>query len=130
MANRYDGILICTDLDGTMVASDGTVSDRNAAAVMRFERQGGLFSVATGRLPSHFATLGGKFMPNAPVVTFNGAAIVDLAKEKTIVTRPLRRPLARLVRELEPFADALDRVMLYSAVRAENLRDAGFLTTI
>ncbi len=28
---RFDGLLICTDLDGTLLRNDGTVSDKNLA---------------------------------------------------------------------------------------------------
>ena len=48
---KFDGILICTDLDGTLYKNDKTISEKNKAAIEYFKREGGSFTFVTGRLP-------------------------------------------------------------------------------
>ena len=38
---KFDGILICTDLDGTLYRNDKTVSDENREAIKYFKSEGG-----------------------------------------------------------------------------------------
>ena len=50
---KFKGILFCTDLDGTLLPTDGQeVSARNMEAIRYFQSEGGLFTLATGRQPS------------------------------------------------------------------------------
>lgn len=114
MAKRYDGTLLITDLDGTMIRSDGTVSAENCEAIARFQQNGGTFSVATGRLPSHFAQFAGLFEPNAPVITFNGAGIYDLSRKQMLCSRRIPVPLAELMQAAEPYAEEMEAVILNS----------------
>ena len=48
---KFDGILICTDLDGTLINSSEKVSKENLDAIEYFKANGGLFTFVTGRLP-------------------------------------------------------------------------------
>ena len=47
---KYDGIVIFSDLDGTLLDDDRRLSQENYDAVARFVSQGGRFGVATGRM--------------------------------------------------------------------------------
>ena len=46
---RFDGVMILTDMDGTLLNSQRQLSRGNQEAARYFMEQGGLFSVATGR---------------------------------------------------------------------------------
>ena len=46
----FDGILICTDLDGTLYCDDKTISRENREAIDYFKREGGRFT-ATAPTP-------------------------------------------------------------------------------
>ena len=48
---RFDGILLCSDYDGTLAGPDGKVSPENAQAIRYFTENGGLFTQATSRSP-------------------------------------------------------------------------------
>ena len=48
---KFDGILICTDLDGTLLKKDKTVSRENLDAIEYFKANGGYFTYVTGRMP-------------------------------------------------------------------------------
>ncbi len=43
--------LVATDLDGTIVRSDGSISERTRAAIARVEQAGVPFVMVTGRPP-------------------------------------------------------------------------------
>ena len=85
---KFDGVLIASDFDNTMVYTEGAlrsggpvpaISRENWDAIGYFMAQGGTFSVATGRaLPSFASVMDGVPM-NGPTVLFNGAAIYDFA---------------------------------------------------
>ena len=48
---KFDGILICTDLDGTLLNGDSAVSKENLDAIEYFKAEGGIFTFITGRMP-------------------------------------------------------------------------------
>ena len=43
-------LLVATDLDGTIVRGDGTISERTVAAFARVEAAGALFVLVTGSI--------------------------------------------------------------------------------
>ena len=48
---KFDGMLICTDLDGTLLRNDKTISCENIDAIEYFKQEGGYFTFVTGRMP-------------------------------------------------------------------------------
>ena len=90
---RFDGILICSDVDGTLAA--GTqVSQRNLDAIRYFQSEGGLFTLSTGRSAGYEKTF--SFRLNAPMITENGARVYDPESQKTLRTVPLEESGALL----------------------------------
>lgn len=95
MRKKFEGVLIASDYDNTMVFTESALrsggdmphlSAGNRAAIEYFMAQGGTFSVATGRaLPAFDAVRRGLPM-NGPTVLFNGAAIYDYAKGAYLYT--------------------------------------------
>ena len=73
----FDGILLLTDLDGTFLNDLALPVDENYKAVEYFIKNGGSFSVATGRPPISVK----EFFPNNninfPGIVFNGACLYD-----------------------------------------------------
>lgn len=82
--NQFKGYLICTDCDGTLTDSEGKVSEKNAEAIRYFQREGGLFTLATGRFPEHINQFQNQLMINAPIVSLNGTALFDTKANKLI----------------------------------------------
>ncbi len=74
---NFDGILICTDLDGTLLRKDKTVSKENLEAIEYFKANGGLFTFITGRMHFYVRDIYDVVKPNAPIGTANGAGIYD-----------------------------------------------------
>ncbi len=70
--------LICTDYDGTF-SNFGEVAEADAQAVRDFQRDGGFFTIASGRSPDFLWTKRDSFIPNAPIISINGTMINDPA---------------------------------------------------
>lgn len=77
---KFDGILICTDLDGTLFKNDKTISCENIEAIEYFKREGGYFTFVTGRMPFFVSYVLDKVKPNAPFGCVNGAGLFDVVK--------------------------------------------------
>ncbi len=79
---KFDGMLICTDLDGTLLKNDKTVSRENIEAIEYFKREGGFFTFVTGRMPYYIGDILKMIKPNAPIGCVNGGGLFDhIAKE-------------------------------------------------
>lgn len=74
---KFEGILICTDLDGTLLRNDKTISRENSEAIEYFKAEGGKFTFVTGRMP-YFAHKAHEMVkPNAPIGCANGGGVYD-----------------------------------------------------
>lgn len=74
---KFEGILICTDLDGTLLKNDKTVSAENIEAINYFKDNGGLFTFITGRMPYYSSEIYETIEPNAPFGCINGGGLYD-----------------------------------------------------
>ncbi|MFJ4189936.1 HAD family hydrolase [Kitasatospora sp. NPDC089509] len=70
--------LIATDLDGTLLCSGGTVSDRTAAALAAAEAAGVRVVFVTGRPPRWMQQLSPHIGGHGVAICSNGGAIVDV----------------------------------------------------
>jgi hypothetical protein len=77
--------LLATDLDGTLLHSDGTVSDRTRNALIRAADEGLLVVFATGRPPRWLHDVADATGHTGLAVAANGAVLYDLATE-TVIT--------------------------------------------
>lgn len=103
---KFDGKLICTDLDGTLFKSDKTVSRENLEAIEYFKREGGYFTIVTGRMPFFVSYVLDAVKPNAPFGCVNGAGLYDAEKQEYIWTAFMPKNVLELVKYAdENFSD-------------------------
>lgn len=81
---KFDGILIATDLDGTLLRRDKSVSLENRRAIEYFMSEGGIFTFMTGRMPFAVSAILEKISVNAPIGCGNGLAIYDAKNDKIL----------------------------------------------
>ncbi|MDD6215066.1 MAG: Cof-type HAD-IIB family hydrolase [Firmicutes bacterium] len=79
---NFEGILICSDLDETLLTTDKRVSDENKQYIEYFMSEGGKFTFTTGRVPRGARLILDYIVPNAPIVAFNGAGLYDFARDE------------------------------------------------
>ncbi|MBQ5613354.1 MAG: HAD family phosphatase [Clostridia bacterium] len=96
---RFDGILLCSDLDGTLLNRSYAVSDENIEAIRYFQREGGLFTFVTGRMPYFAAHVYQRVEPNAPFGCINGGGIYDHRTGRYIWRRELPEEALTLAKE-------------------------------
>ncbi|MFE3600746.1 Cof-type HAD-IIB family hydrolase [Streptomyces sp. NPDC059142] len=87
--------LIATDLDGTLLHDDKSVSDRTIAALERAEEAGIEVFFVTGRPARWMDVVSAHVHGHGMAICANGAAVVDLHSGGRLLTaRPLDRPVA------------------------------------
>ncbi|HWA66716.1 MAG TPA: HAD family hydrolase [Mycobacteriales bacterium] len=87
--------VVATDLDGTVVRSDGTISPRTRAALTRARAAGALVVVVTGRPPRWLAGIGEALGHDGIAICANGALTYDLATGRVIASRPIGLDVVR-----------------------------------
>lgn len=101
MSSNSHPRLVATDLDGTIVRSDGTVSARTIAACARVEQAGGTLVFVTGRPPRFMGDIATAFAHRGVAVCSNGALIYDMHTERIIEQHLIPpRELAEAARRL------------------------------
>ena len=69
--------LVLSDVDGTLVRSDKSLSDRSIAAVQELHAAGIAFAVTSGRPPRGMSMLVEPLALESPIAAFNGGLIVE-----------------------------------------------------
>ncbi len=98
---EFDGLLICTDLDGTLLREDKSVSKENKEAIEYFKSEGGKFTFITGRPPIIAGDVYELVKPNAPIGCFNGGGIYDFINCKFLWSVELPKEAFELMRYVE-----------------------------
>lgn len=91
---------IATDLDGTLLRSDGSVSPRTRAAVDAAEDAGLLFVIATGRPPRWIPPVIEQLGERGLVVCANGGSVYDPARHELVVRNDLDADAALAIIDL------------------------------
>lgn len=117
---KFNGYLFVSDMDATLLTNEHTVSDKNRQAIEYFISEGGLFTVASGRMVDAVREYL-KYIPiNAPAVLHNGAKLYDFGKERTLFERTIEEERKSAVKRVhDDFPDigieiyANERVYVY-----------------
>jgi Cof subfamily protein (haloacid dehalogenase superfamily) len=87
--------LVASDLDGTLVRSDGTLDDRTRRAIEAAEAAGAIVVFCTARPHRGLADLAYSTSHHTVAICNNGAMLWDLHTESVIETSPLEPAVAR-----------------------------------
>jgi Cof subfamily protein (haloacid dehalogenase superfamily) len=91
--------LAAVDFDGTLLRSDGTISDRTAATIRRTCAAGIRVMVVTGRPPRWLRPIADLLGNRGTAIAANGALVVDLETSQVIHSTHLDVATARMVIE-------------------------------
>ncbi len=80
---KFKNLLIVSDFDGTLTGSDGKIPEKNIEAIRYFIKNGGRFTVSTGRTMKGFHNYSSELI-NAPVLLGNGANAYDYGSNKNV----------------------------------------------
>lgn len=90
---KFEGYVLVSDFDGTLIDHALNVSNENIRAVQSFITQGGRFLGATGRTELNVRPFAQGLPLSSPWILYNGAAIYDWEKEVFVYKAPLDRAL-------------------------------------
>jgi hydroxymethylpyrimidine pyrophosphatase-like HAD family hydrolase len=111
--------LVATDLDGTIIRGDGTISERTVAAFTRVEEAGARFVLVTGRPPRVMTNIAARFGHRGTAICANGAMTYDM-REDTVTAGRLIAPgdLAAAARALRAAIPGIGIAVEYPDGRA------------
>jgi len=97
--------LVATDLDGTLLRTDGTVSERTRRSIARAQETGIAVVLVTARPPRTLRTVAWQIGATGLAICCNGAIVYDLATDEIVEHTPLAAVTAqRLVAALRATA--------------------------
>lgn len=88
---KYESCLLITDLDGTLLNKKKEISRENQKAIADFLKEGGRFSVATGRSPASARRWLEQLPVNYPCIFYNGSMVKNIVKNKVLDCEYLKR---------------------------------------
>ena len=86
--------LVCSDLDGTLLRRDMTVSDENKAAIKKMAELGVAFVASSGRAHTGLPREVVECEDIRYLISSNGAVIYDKKQKKNIATNYMPKPIA------------------------------------
>ena len=122
---KFDKILICSDLDGTLRNSNALISDENIKAINYFKENGGLFTLCTGRNHQYAEDLKKEGLEvNTVLVTLNGAAIYDPSKGKLVYENFMDKTRLNDIKNFVcQNSDFLSEITIHSDIPYKNFSD-------
>lgn len=77
---KFSGLVICSDVDGTLIDENNVVPKNNIEAIEYFRAHGGKFMVATGRIPEAVTPATGDMTFDYPCICHNGCSVYDFSE--------------------------------------------------
>lgn len=97
---KYDGIVIYSDLDGTLLDDERKLSKENIDAISRFVSQGGSFGIASGRMEKTTLIKFPQLITNSPSIFFNGALVFDVNTKEVLFSTFMPQGLAPVMQDI------------------------------
>jgi Cof subfamily protein (haloacid dehalogenase superfamily) len=91
--------LVATDLDGTIVRSDGTISTRTRNSLDAAEKAGAMVVIVTGRPPRWLEGIADETGHHGLAICANGALVWDLHDERVVASYPMQAEAAAEIAE-------------------------------
>ena len=107
--------VVATDLDGTIVRSDGTISAATRARLVAAEQAGAMVVIVTGRPPRWLDGVADQTGHRGVAICANGAIVWDLHDERVVASYPIAVDVvtdiaAQLRREIPELGFAVESV--------------------
>ena len=120
---KFDGVLILTDFDGTFANDKGIITDDNIEMISYFTKNGGYFSVSTGRTYQGFHKYSPEYI-NAPVLLANGAVAYDYENKAPVFFDGLENEGVNAINKIiNEFKDITVEMYPFNETYAINLTD-------
>lgn len=91
--------LLAVDMDGTLLDSNKQIDDETIKVINKLIDEDNLFVIATGRAPSAILEYN-KINFNAPIISYNGALVIDAKTKEVLYEKTLSYECAKNVFDL------------------------------
>lgn len=125
---KFDGILICSDIDGTFSGADGTIQ-ANTEAVKYFMDNGGKFTFSTGRAVGHIRKPEFINTLNTPVCLYNGGMIYDYENERILLEERLNITVQDFITSMCKYNDIVKEFYIFDNCKQDYIFYPDFLST-
>lgn len=98
--NKFKGMVLVSDVDGTLVDEKNKVPKENIEAIRYFRAHGGKFTLATGRIPDALSSVISGITLDFPCICHNGCSIYDMQKREYISMVELDRKARKAAEEI------------------------------
>ncbi len=120
---KFKNVLIASDFDGTLKTDEGIIQDEVIEKIQYFIREGGYFTVCTGRIFHGFHLYDPRYI-NAPVILGNGAMAYDYGNKKTVYEDAIgSEGIAVLEDVLNHFPEMCIEIYNFNQVYAININE-------
>lgn len=109
---KFQGILICSDWDGTLHSELG-VLEKDINSIRYFQENGGLFTICSGRPLEYLSDFFSEVKPNTYVITLNGAIIISPDTKEILHKGYLEAPAFNVALKLVSAVPGIQKVMVY-----------------
>ncbi|MGL4109535.1 Cof-type HAD-IIB family hydrolase [Clostridium sp. LP20] len=101
MDKIFDGYLMVSDMDGTLLNSEKKISKGNLEAIKYFVDNGGKFTVATGRMVQSVGNFVDEIRIKLPTILHNGAKIYDFMEDKIIAEHSIEEHRKEVIKKVK-----------------------------
>ena len=96
---KFDGMLICSDFDGTLFLGN-EISKENVEAIRYFQKNGGYFTITSGRYPAFLGGYRDRVEANTYLIGLNGTIISNydgsfVLRQSHLLRKPIRIKINR-----------------------------------
>lgn len=95
----YSDVLLTVDFDRTLTAPDSSIPERNLEAIRYFMKEGGIFTINTGRSVPMFRRYMDAVPVNAPLLLYNGGAAYENGRLTQV--HPINLDISRTIARVE-----------------------------
>lgn len=81
---KFSNTVLITDLDGTLLPHSKILNKKDLNAIEYFRQNGGIFTIATGRIIQASEQFFEPLKPDAPVILNNGGLIYDVGRKEIL----------------------------------------------
>jgi len=124
MKRKFDGYVIVSDLDGTLLDNNKNISKENLEAINYFTENGGKFTVATGRVIEATEEYLSKIEINFPIIVYNGGVIYDYNNKKILSEKFLDHQQKQITNKIKEDYDNIG-IEIYANRKLYVIKDSG-----
>lgn len=101
MKKIFEGYLLVSDMDGTLLNSNKKISDKNKKAIRYFVENGGMFTLATGRMVQSVENFIEELDIKMPVILHNGAKIYNFYTKEVLIEHYIEDERKEAIRKVK-----------------------------